>query len=58
MRDNERALIVCNMREAIQLTLEDQNIIDSLVITNLVPDGEAVMVSHNYFMNWLKEVEP
>ena len=58
MSDNERALIVCNMREAIQLTLEDPNVIDSLVITSLVPDGEAVMVSYTDFMNWLKEVQP
>lgn len=58
MNDNERALIVCNMKEAIQLTHEDQNIIDSLVITSLISDGEAVMVSYNDFMTWLKGVEP
>lgn len=57
MDKNEIVVIFCNSNIAEKLSETDENIKDSLVITDLLPDKDIIVVSKKEFLKWLYEEE-
>ena len=53
MRDDEYALLICNPRDAEYLLSKDPDFKDVLVITNVMPVGEMVMVPQQEFIDYV-----
>ena len=53
MKDDDIALVVCSPEDAEYLTSKDPNIIDSLVITRLLPTGQLIMIPADEFIDYL-----
>ena len=54
MDDNTICVVFCNPTDAIDLIKEDDRIKDSIVASNIIPKGEATVVSKDEFLDWLK----
>ena len=53
MKDDEIVLIVCNPETAKKLLINDPDVKESLVITDVMPDTDAVVVPKQDFIDWV-----
>ena len=55
MKEDEICVVFMNPTDAEKMIKEDPNVIDALVITKLIPDGEAIVIPRDEFVSWLCE---
>ena len=53
MKDDEIVLIVCNSETAKKIITTDPDIKESLIITDVMPDTDAVIVPKQDFLDWV-----
>lgn len=49
------ALVVCCSHTALMLAKADPEIVDSCVMTNIVPQNEVYVIDKDKFIDWLKQ---
>jgi len=54
MDDNTICVIFCNWDTANTLIEQDENVKDSLVVSSYLDDDEAIVVSKDEFLQWLR----
>lgn len=57
MNDNDLVVVFCNATVAKELIDTDPEIKDALVVTNLLPDSDAIIVKQDEFLEWLNNKE-
>ena len=55
MNDNDEVVVFCSTTTAISLLKGDEEIKESLVISHLIPDSDAIVVKKQEFLDWLYE---
>lgn len=55
MNDNDEVVVFCSATTAISLMRDDEEIKESLVISPLIPDTDAIVVKKQEFLEWLYE---
>lgn len=51
---DSEALVVCCSKTALMLAKDDPQVINSCVMTNLVPENDVYIVDKELFLEWLK----
>ncbi len=57
MNDNDEVVVFCNSKTAEELIKDDLGIKEALVISDLIPDTDAIVVKKQEFLDWLYEVK-
>ena len=57
MKPDEICVCFLNPADAARIIKKDPEFIDAAVVTNLVPEGESIVVSRDVFLEWLLENE-
>lgn len=55
MNDYDEVVAFCNSNVAEELIKDDSEIKKSLVVSDLIPDTDAIVVKKQEFLNWLYE---
>ena len=55
MNDNDEVVVFCSTTTAISLMQDDEEIKEALVISDLIPDTDAIVVKKQDFLDWLYE---
>ena len=55
MNDNDKVVVFCNSKTAEELIKDDSEIKEALVISDLIPDTDAIVVKKQEFLDWLYE---
>ena len=55
MYDYDEVVAFCNSKTAEELTKDDLEIKESLVVSDLIPDTDAIVVKKQEFLDWLYE---
>ena len=55
MNDNDEVVVFCSATTAISLMQDDEEIKEALVISDLIPDTDAIVVKKQDFLDWLYE---
>ena len=55
IKDDGKALVVCNPIDAYYLMVNDEKIKRALVITEIVPVGELTVIPEDEFIKYLNE---
>lgn len=53
MNDDTICVVFCNMADAMDF-LEDDDMLDCVVMSKVIPEGEAIVVPKDEFLEWLK----
>ena len=54
INDDAEVLMVCHPHTAMEFMQEGSDIIDTLVMTTVLPEDEVVIVEKDEFITWLK----
>ena len=57
MNDYDEVVAFCNSKTAKELINDDSGIKEALVISDLIPDTDAIVVKKQEFLDWLYEVK-
>lgn len=55
MNDYDEVVAFCNSKTAKELISDDSEIKESLVVSDLIPDSDAIVVKKQEFIEWLYE---
>lgn len=55
IRDADEVVAFCNSKTAEELINDDSEIKEALVISDLIPDTDAIVVKKQEFLDWLYE---
>lgn len=55
MNDYDEVVAFCNSKTAEELIKDDPEIKESLVVSDLIPDTDAIVVKKQEFLDWLYE---
>ena len=55
MNDNDIVLLFCNVDTAEELLAKDESVGPALVVSDSIPEGEAIVVKKEEFLDWLYE---
>lgn len=55
MNDYDEVVAFCNSKTAKELISDDSEITEALVISDLIPDTDAIVVKKQEFLDWLYE---
>lgn len=55
MNDYDEVVAFCNSKVAEELIKDDLEIKESLVVSDLIPDTDAIVVKKQEFLDWLYE---
>ena len=54
MNDDKECVVFCSPTTASELVFQDSKILESLVITTLLPNDTVYLVETNEFLEWLE----
>ena len=57
IQEADEVVAFCNSKTAKELINNDSEIKEALVISDLIPDTDAIVVKKQEFLDWLYEVE-
>ena len=57
MNDDKECVVFCSPTIASELVFQDSNILESLVVTTLLPNDTVYVVETNEFLEWLEGVD-
>lgn len=54
MNDDTICVVFCNLADAMEF-LEDDDMMDCVVMSKVIPEGEAIVVPKDEFLEWLRD---
>lgn len=54
MNDDKKCVVFCSPTTASELVFQDSNILESLVVTTLLPNDTVYLVEKDEFLEWLE----